>query len=123
MRRRFGDDGKRNDMPNDRHRSRRPKRRDPSETVQMSVRVDLEIYEQFRLICRQQRRTNGEMLRELLEFYGQTGAAAPSHPIVPIRLRLLSARLRLQLGRGRLVGGYFARTLRAVVHRHNKPDR
>lgn len=65
MRRRFGDDGKGKEMPDDRHRSRRPQRRDPNKIVQMSIRIDRDMYQQFRYICRQQRRTNGKMLLEL----------------------------------------------------------
>ena len=90
MRQRFGGDGKRNDMPNDRHTSRRPKRRDPSETIQMSIRVDIKMYEKFRWFCELQRRTNGDMLRVLLESYGQTSAAAPSRPIEPISAQKLA---------------------------------
>lgn len=50
-------------------RSRRWRRREANTTVQMSVRMPEETYERFRALCERERRTNGDMLRVLMEGY------------------------------------------------------
>ncbi len=123
MKKRFDDDGKTNDLPDAVHISRRPQRRDPNEIIQMSIRMDVEVYEKFQRLRKKERRTNGDMLLVLLESYKQAPLAAPSRPIDPARPQLLSARLGLLLYRGRRVGRNFASTLGAIVQRLTKLDR
>lgn len=48
--------------------SRAPQR-DPNPTMQMSVRMKPEIYEQFQKHARLDRRTNGEMLELMMRAY------------------------------------------------------
>lgn len=48
---------------------RRWPRRDPNEVVQMSLRMPVETYDRFRALCKRERRTNGDMLRVLMEGY------------------------------------------------------
>jgi len=38
-------------------------------TVQMSIRMDQEEYLRVRALCKAERRTNGEMVQRLMEFY------------------------------------------------------
>lgn len=38
-------------------------------TVQMSVRMNEDVYRRFRALCKLERRTNGEMLHDLIEVY------------------------------------------------------
>lgn len=45
------------------------KSREPDPTVQMSVRLHASTYDQFRALCKQERRTNGDMLEVLLKNY------------------------------------------------------
>lgn len=49
--------------------TRRWGRRDPNSVIQMSVRMPEETYERFRTLCKRERRTNGDMLRILMEGY------------------------------------------------------
>jgi len=50
--------------------SARPwKSRDTNPTVQMSVRMEEDVYERFRQHCRIDRRTNGEMLEIMMAAY------------------------------------------------------
>lgn len=42
-------------------------RRDANAVVQMSLRMPTETYERFRYLCKTERRTNGDMLRVLME--------------------------------------------------------
>lgn len=46
---------------------RRWPRRNPQEVVQMSLRMPVETYDRFRALCKRERRTNGDMLRILME--------------------------------------------------------
>ena len=48
------------------------KSRDTNPTVQMSVRMEEEQYLRFRALCKMERRTNGDMVNELVEFYIKT---------------------------------------------------
>ena len=41
----------------------------PASTVQMSVRMDEDVYRRFRALCKLERRTNGDMLHHLIEAY------------------------------------------------------
>jgi hypothetical protein len=50
-------------------RTERWKRREANPTVQMSVRMQEDVYERFRALCEQERRTNGDMLEILLSSY------------------------------------------------------
>jgi hypothetical protein len=43
--------------------------REPNPTVQMSIRMPADVYDQFRGLCMVERRKNGEMLSILLEDY------------------------------------------------------
>lgn len=45
------------------------KSRDTNPTVQMSIRMDEEEYLRFRALCKKERRTNGDMVNTLVEFY------------------------------------------------------
>tara|TARA_R110000850_G_scaffold233967_1_gene358813 strand:+ start:16376 stop:16618 length:243 start_codon:yes stop_codon:yes gene_type:complete len=56
-------------------RNRRWSRREANPTVQMSVRMAESDYERFRALCAHERRTNGEMMVELLNNYIQNGAS------------------------------------------------
>jgi hypothetical protein len=48
----------------------RAQRRQPAApTVQMSVRMNEDVYRRFRALCKLERRTNGEMLHDLIEVY------------------------------------------------------
>lgn len=38
-------------------------------TVQMSVRMNEDVYRRFRALCKLERRTNGEMVHDLIEVY------------------------------------------------------
>lgn len=49
------------------YRPRRWKSRDVNPVVQMSIRMPEETYERFRTLCQRERRTNGDMLRILME--------------------------------------------------------
>jgi len=44
-------------------------RRDANSVVQMSLRMPRDLYEEFRDLCRRERRTNGDQLRVLLKVY------------------------------------------------------
>lgn len=59
--------GEAQDLGDDRAWRRR--RREDNPTVQMSVRMPEAAYEQFRILCQQERRTNGDMLSVLMESY------------------------------------------------------
>ena len=48
---------------------RRWQTRDADRPVQMSIRAPESVYNQFRTVCQNERRTNGEMLEKLLKFY------------------------------------------------------
>lgn len=48
--------------------------REPVRTVQMSIRMPEETYERFRELCKQERRTNGDMLRVLMEGHFARGS-------------------------------------------------
>lgn len=48
-------------------RAARWSRREPNPTVQMSIRMPVETYDRFRALCKKERRTNGDMLRVLME--------------------------------------------------------
>jgi len=63
--------------------ARRPKSREARRvTVQMSIRVGEDVYEDFRDMCRRERRTNGDMLETLMrerqarEAKGNTSAGS-----------------------------------------------
>lgn len=45
------------------------KRRETNPTVQMSVRMREDVYERFRAMCDEERRTNGDMLEHLMDAY------------------------------------------------------
>lgn len=47
----------------------RKKRRETSPTVQMSVRMREDVYDRFRALCGEERRTNGEQVEHLLDAY------------------------------------------------------
>jgi hypothetical protein len=49
----------------------RLKSRRPNAQVQMSIRMEEEIYLRFKALCKTHRQTNGEMLRLLMQFYLQ----------------------------------------------------
>jgi len=49
--------------------NRRWKSREPNHVVQMSLRMPEETYDRFRSLCMRERRTNGDMLRVLMEGY------------------------------------------------------
>lgn len=51
------------------NRMKRWKSREPTTTVQISMRLPEEVYERYRVLCQQERRTNGDMLRVLMEGY------------------------------------------------------
>lgn len=53
-------------------RQPRWKTREPDPTVQMSVRMHASMYERFRNMCKDQRRTNGDMLEVLMDSYEKT---------------------------------------------------
>jgi hypothetical protein len=44
-------------------------RRDANAVVQMSLRMPVQIYERFRDHCERERRTNGDMLEEMMKSY------------------------------------------------------
>jgi hypothetical protein len=46
--------------------------REPDPTVQMSIRMHASVYDKFRLLCKKERRTNGEMLEILVQAYKST---------------------------------------------------
>lgn len=50
--------------------------REPNPTVQMSIRMRADLYDRFRALCAEERRTNGEMLEQLLEDYFERARAA-----------------------------------------------
>ena len=50
-------------------RSWRRKRREADPTVQMSIRMQESAYERFRILCQQERRTNGDMVQVMMESY------------------------------------------------------
>jgi hypothetical protein len=45
------------------------KSREPDPVVQMSLRMHATVYDQFRALCKKERRTNGDMLEVLLKSY------------------------------------------------------
>jgi hypothetical protein len=45
------------------------KSREPSQMVQMSIRMHANVYDTFRSLCKFERRTNGDMLEVLLQKY------------------------------------------------------
>lgn len=45
------------------------KTRDTNPMVQMSIRMEEDEYLKFRALCKQERRTNGEMVQHLMEAY------------------------------------------------------
>lgn len=47
------------------------RRRETNPTMQMSVRMKEDVYERFRALCERERRTNGDMLETLMNFYLQ----------------------------------------------------
>ena len=49
--------------------SRRWPRRHGDEKVQMSLRMNENIYDKFRDLCRKERRTNGDMLEVMMNHY------------------------------------------------------
>ncbi len=49
--------------------SKRWRSREPSEVVQMSLRMQSDVYDMFRALCTRERRTNGEMLEVLMKDY------------------------------------------------------
>lgn len=53
-------------------RSWRQRRREANPTVQMSVRMQEDVYERFRMLCERERRTNGDMLAVMMESYLRT---------------------------------------------------
>lgn len=57
-------------------RSRRWGRREANPTVQMSVRMREDVYEQFREVADRERYTNGELLERMLVHYLTSQAAA-----------------------------------------------
>ena len=50
-------------------RERRWASREPNPTVQMSIRMRADLYDKFRALCKEERRTNGEMLEVLLDDF------------------------------------------------------
>jgi hypothetical protein len=46
--------------------------RNPNETVQMSLRMGRLAYQQFRDLCKKERRTNGDMLEVLMRSYARS---------------------------------------------------
>jgi len=56
----------------------KPQKSDP--TVQMSIRMSKEVYRRFRALGRLERRTNGEMLQEMLEHYLADQGLDPDTP-------------------------------------------
>ncbi len=58
-------------------RERRWASREPNATVQMSIRMKTDLYDRFRALCKEERRTNGDMLEVLLEdFFARAREAA-----------------------------------------------
>ena len=57
------------DTPPEETNAERWASRAPNPTVQMSIRMKVQTYDQFRTLCRHERRTNGEMLKELMKAY------------------------------------------------------
>lgn len=53
-------------------RSWRQRRRESNPVVQMSVRMQEDVYDRFRALCEQERRTNGDMLAVMMETYLKT---------------------------------------------------
>lgn len=45
------------------------KSREPNPTVQMSLRMKASKYEEFRNLCEDERRTNGDMVEVLMDHY------------------------------------------------------
>lgn len=56
------------------------KSRDVNPTVQMSIRQEEADYLRFRALCKAERRTNGEMLKHMMEFYVSGGETHPKTP-------------------------------------------
>lgn len=56
------------------------KSRDVNPTVQMSIRMDEDDYLMFRALCKAERRTNGDMVKHLVEFYTSGGDTHPKTP-------------------------------------------
>lgn len=52
---------------------RRTESKAANPTVQMSIRMDEEEYLRFRALCKAERRTNGDMVEHLMEFYLSNG--------------------------------------------------
>lgn len=50
-------------------RNRRWGRREANPTVQMSIRMPESDYENFRQLCARERRTNGDMVKVLMDHY------------------------------------------------------
>ena len=61
--------GGNNELSSDESAVERWKSREPNPTVQMSVRMPADQYDTFRLLCKRERRTNGDMLNELMKVY------------------------------------------------------
>jgi len=53
----------------DKRKNPRWKSREPDIMVQMSLRMHASVYGQFRELCAQERRTNGDMLEILMKHY------------------------------------------------------
>ena len=58
-------------------RMQRWSRREANPTVQMSIRMPTETYDRFRALCKKERRTNGDMLRILMEGHLERETDAP----------------------------------------------
>lgn len=52
------------------------KSRDANPVVQMSIRMEEEDYLKFRALCKAERRTNGDMVKWLMESYLSDGSGA-----------------------------------------------
>ena len=52
---------------------KRWKSREAPKTMQTSLRMRPETYDEFRMMCLHERRTNGEMLEVLMNHYKKTG--------------------------------------------------
>lgn len=65
-------------LDNDMHEPKKWARRDANAVVQMSLRMPTETYERFRYLCKTERRTNGDMLRVLMEGHFERSQGSPS---------------------------------------------
>lgn len=101
-------------------RTYRRSRRDANPTVQMSIRMPEDSYEEFRMLRARERRTNGDMLRVLMEVYerepreeriqASQGGKGPSAMYLA---RLWLAAFRSNISRGS--------DFRSRLHRQRKP--